>query len=228
MLGIQRRRRRAGFTLIEVMAVTGLMAGLHSQGNYQYALSKANEIKGLQQLRQLYMLIQMQAMTEGFPKAAFYPKGDPKQDPQSIVRLVSGAPPQLFISPFAPEALRQKGLAYAWNNTVNGKPAGSLPGNTWLLIDLAAFIADPDVPRPRKYLVLYANGKVDAVTSPPPDIIKAVKAAYAKRKKEEADGKKKPSTNQSRRDDKKGVPKGINKRIPRIGNLPIPPAVPGL
>jgi len=228
MLGIPRRRRRAGFTLIEVMAVTGLMAGLHSQGNYQYALSKANEIKGLQQLRQLYMLIQMQAMTGGFPKAAFYPKDDPTKDPKSIVRLVSGAPPQLFVSPFAPEALRQKGLTYAWNDTVNGKPAGSLPGNTWLLIDLAAFIADPNVPRPRKYLVLYANGKVDAVTAPPPDIIRAVKAAHAKLKKDKAGGKKKPSTNQPRKDDKTGVPKGLNKRIPGIGNLPIPPAVPGL
>lgn len=228
MLGIPRRRRRAGFTLIEVMAVTGLMAGLHSQGNYQYALSKANEIKGLQQLRQLYMLIQMQAMTGGFPKAAFYPKGDPLKDPTSIVRLVPSAPKELFLSPFAPEALRRKGLAYAWNDTLSGKPAGSAPGSTWMLIDLAAFIADPNVPRPRKYLVLYCNGKVDAVTTPPADIIRAVKAAHAKLKKDKAGGKKKPPTSPPKKDDKTGVPKGLNKRIPGIGNLPIPPAVPGL
>jgi len=228
MLGIRRQRRRAGFTLVEVMAVTGIMAGLHGQGNYQYAISKANEVRGLQQLRQLYMLIQMQALTGTFPKAAFYPKDDPLKDPTSIVRLVPSAPKELFLPPFAPEALRQKGLTYAWNDSLSGKPADSAPGNTWMLIDLAAFIADPSVPRPHKYLVLYANGKVEAVTTPPPDIINAVKAAHAKLKKDKPASDTKPSTQPPKKDDKTGVPKGLNKRIPGIGNLPIPPAVPGL
>ncbi|MFC1806421.1 Tfp pilus assembly protein FimT/FimU [Planctomycetota bacterium] len=230
MLMSRLRRTRGGFTLVEVLAVTGIMAGLHSGGNYRYGISKANEIRGLQQLRQLYMLIQMQAMTSGFPKAAFYPKGDPLKDPTSIVRLVPGAPKELFLSPFAPEPLRQKGLTYAWNDTISGRPAGSLPGNTWMLIDLAAFIADPNVPRPRKFFVLYANGKVDAVTHPPPDIIKAVKAARAKAAKAKPSSKTKGSKSSKKTSsrDKKGVPKGLNKRIPGIGNLPIPPAVPGL
>lgn len=225
MLTSRTRRRGAGFTLIEVMAVTGLMAGLHSQGNYQYALSKANEIKGLQQLRQLHLLLQMQAMTGGLPRAAFYPKGDPLKDPKSIVRLVQGAPPQLFVSPFAPQALKRRGLTYAWNDTVNGKHLSAVPGNTWLLIDLAAFIADPRVPRPRKYLVLYASGRTQAVTTPPPDILKAVQAARAKAKKKAKESSKpKKSSAKPRR----SVPKAANKRIPRIGTIPLPPSLPGL
>jgi len=222
------RRRQAGFTLIEVLAVTGLMAGLHSQGNYQYAISKANEIKGLSNLRQLHLLLRMQCISGGLPRAAFYPKGDPKKDPKSIVRLVPGAPPQLFISPFAPEPLRQKGLTYAWNDKVNGRGIDAVPGNTWLMIDLAAFIADPNLPKPRKYLVLYANGKAEAVVNPPPDILKAVRAARAKGRKNRPSSKKKGPKKTSSRDKNSGVPKGLNKRIPSIGNLPIPPAVPGL
>ena len=226
MLGSKSRRRRAGFTLVEVLVVTGLMSGLHSGGNYRYAVSKANEIRGLSNLRQLHLLLQMQCMTGGLPRADFYPKGDPTKDPKSIVRLVQGAVPQLFISPFAPEPLRQKGLTYAWNDTVNGKPISSVPRNTWLLIDLAAFIADPNVPRPTKYLVLYASGKTEAVTAPPPDIIKAVRAARVKAAKDRPATRKAPSPKPSAK--KGALPKGLNKRIPGIGNLPIPPAVPGL
>jgi hypothetical protein len=226
MLQARARRKPLGFTLIEVMAVTGLMAGLHSQGNYQYGISKANEISGLNNLRQLSLLLRMQCLSGRLPNAAFYPEGDPKKDPKSIVRLIQGAPPQMFISPFAPEGLRQKGLTYAWNDRVNGKQLSALPGNTWLLIDLAAFIADPSVPRPTKYLILYASGKTEAVSTPPPDIVRAVRAARAKGKKGKSSPKKRSAKQSSA---KKGdVPKGLNKRIPGIGNLPIPPAVPGL
>ena len=226
MLASRARRRSIGFTLIEVLAVTGIMSGLHSQGNYRYGVTKANEIKGLHNLRQLHLLLRMQTMTGGLPKAAFYPKGDPKTDPKSIVRLIQGAPPQMFLSPFAPEALRQKGLTYAWNDKVNGKGLDQVPGNTWLMIDLAAFIATPDVPRPKKYLILYANGRAAAVTTLPPDIMRAIKAAHAK--KSGKDGSTKQEPKKSTRDEKTGVPKGLNKRIPRIPNLPIPPNVPGL
>ena len=226
MLSSRRRRRPLGFTLVEVLAVTGIMSGLYSQGNYRYGISKANEVKGLHNLRQLHLLLRMQTMTGGLPDAAFYPKGDPKTDAKSIVRLIQGAPPEMFLSPFAPEALRQKGLTYAWNDKVNGKGLDQVPGSTWLMIDLAAFIADPDVPRPQKYLILYANGRAAAATTLPPDIIKAIKAAHAEKSGKRASTKQAPEP--SSRDERTGVPKGLNRRIPRIPNLPIPPAVPGL
>ncbi|NQT86833.1 hypothetical protein HQ560_08725 [bacterium] len=177
------RRRSAGFTLIEILAVTGIMSGLQgqSQGNWRYGISKANEIKGLHNLKQIHLLIQMQAMTGRLPSAAFYPQGDPKKDPKSIVRLVQGAPPELFISPFAPPALQQKGLTFAWNDKVNGKGLDSV-SREWLLVDLAAFIADPKIPKPKKYLILYGDGRAIASTTLPPGIAKAVKEAETKKK----------------------------------------------
>ena len=173
-------RRSLGFTLIEVMAVSGIMSSLASQGGYHYAIDKANEVKGVNNLKQIYMLIQAQAMGEGMPAAAFYPKGDPKKDPQSILRLLQGASPELFVSPFAAEGLKQKGLTFVWNDTVNGKDPGLLKQDTWLLIDLAAFSADPSVPKPKKYLVLYADGRSLAIDTLPADIDKAVKEAQGK------------------------------------------------
>jgi hypothetical protein len=181
MLRARSRRKSLGITLIEVMTATSIMAGLQAQsgGNLRYAVSQAREVRGISNLRQIYQLLLIQSMTGRLPKAAFYPKDDPLKDPKSIVNKIQGAPKEMFISPFAPEPLRKKGLTYAWNDTVNGKTLDSVGGNTWLLIDLAAFIADPKVDRPRKYLVLYANGAAKAVRQPPADIVKAVKKARA-------------------------------------------------
>jgi len=173
------RRRAAAFTLVEVMVVSGIMSSLYSQSNYTYGISKANEIKGVHNLQQIYTLLNVQCIAGGLPRAAFYPKGDPLKDPKSIVRLISGAPPELFVSPFAPDPLQKKGLTYVWNDKMNGRDIDSA-SNTWLLIDAAAFIADPKVPKPRKYLILYGSGKAIATSTLPPDIVKAVAKARAK------------------------------------------------
>jgi len=182
MLKPRSRRKPLGFGLIEVLAVTGIMTGLNSQSNFRYAINMANEVKGINNLKQIYLLLQTQCMMGGLPNAAFYPKGDPKKDPKSIVRLVQGAPPQLFVSPFAPPALQEKGLTFAWNDAVNGKDFDAVR-NAWLLVDVAAFIADPNVAKPTKYLILYANGKAEAVSTLPPDIVKAVQEAEARKTK---------------------------------------------
>ncbi len=190
MMRFRSRRRLLAFALIEVMAATAIMSSLQSQGGaYRYAVTMANELNGVNNLRQVHMLLQIEGR---LPKAAFYPKGNPKKDPKSIVRLIKGAPPQLFISPFAPEALKKKGLTYAWNDTVHRKDPSRLPRKTWLLIDLPAFIADPKIPKPTRYLVLYADGTAAAIDRPPSDIVKAVKAAQAK-VKAKAGGQRKGS-----------------------------------
>ena len=177
---VTRRKRALGFTIVEVLAVTGLIAGLHSQGNYGYAINQANEVKGINNLKQIHILLMAQTITAKLPDAAFYPKDDPTKDPKSILRLIQGAPPELFVSPFAPAALKQKGLTFAWNDAVNGKDLDALPRNTWLLVDLAAFIADPKIPKPGTYLILYADGRAVAADTLPPDIVNAVKEAQAK------------------------------------------------
>lgn len=177
-----RMKRMLGFTLIEVMAVSGIMTSMHSQGNYQYIMDRAREVSALNNLRQIHMLLQAQTMGGGLPTADFYPKGDPLTDPKSIVKQIQGAPKELFLSPFSPEGFRRMGLTYAWNDTVNGKEMDLLPKGTWLLIDVSAFIADPQVPKPPKYLVLYADGRAESVTEPPADIVKMVKDAQEKLK----------------------------------------------
>ncbi len=186
MLKPRSRRKAVGVTLVEILPVTSILSGLNSQSNFRYALHKANEVSGLNNLRQLYLLLQTQCIAGALPSAAFYPQGDPRKDPKSIVRLIPGAPPQLFVSPFAPDALREKGLTYAWNTAVNGKTLDVVTGGTWLLIDVTAFIADPRIPKPGKYLVLYADGRAEAVSEPPADIVKQVQEAEAKLKPKEA------------------------------------------
>ncbi len=176
------RRKLLGFGLVEVMAVSAIMTSLSSQGGYQYAINAANETKGVSNLKQIYQLILMEEMGGGLPKAAFYPEGDPKKDAKSILTLLPGAESALFVSPFAPEGLKSKGLTFAWNDAVNGKALDSLPKDTWLLVDLAAFIADPSVPKPTRYLILYADGRALTVADLPGDIKKAVAEAQAKQK----------------------------------------------
>ncbi len=182
-----RRRRSLAFTLVEVLAVGAIMSGAHSQGNYTYGLNRANELKGVHNLKQIHLVLRMESMMKGkLPSAVFFPKGDPKKDPKSITRLLKDVPQQMFASPFAPAALKKRGLTFAWNDSVNGKSLDRLPKKTWLLIDIAAFITDPKVPKPRSYMILYADGTAKAVATLPPDIVKAVKTAQAKGKQAES------------------------------------------
>jgi hypothetical protein len=46
------------------------MSGLSSQPSYRYAISKANEIKGLHNLRQIHTVLQAQCITGGYPETA--------------------------------------------------------------------------------------------------------------------------------------------------------------
>lgn len=186
------RRNLVAFALIEVMAVSGIMSTMASQsaGGYRYAIDAARKTQGVSNLKQIYMMIQAECVGGGLPNAAFYPKGDPMKDPSSIAVILKG-PREMWMSPFAPEAFKSKGLTFVWNDNVNGKDIGNVPKDTWLLIDMAAFITDPNVPKPPKYLILYADGRADAVAEVPYDIKKVVQEAEAKHKSP-IQGKPKP------------------------------------
>ena len=230
MLRPRSRRKPLGFTLLEVLTVAGIMSGLNNQSNFQYAINQANEVKGISNLRQIYLLLETQCISDALPRAAFFPQGDPKKDPKSIMRLISGAPPQLFVSPFAPPALQDKGLSFAWNTALNGRTFDAVPRTTWVLIDVTAFITDPNVPKPHKYLVLYADGRAEAVGQPPGDIVEAVKQAQEKAKKGEAapnKGSSAPKPVVPR--DPKAVASSVQGiRLPGGQTVAVPPSLPGL
>jgi hypothetical protein len=85
------------------------------------------------------------------------------------------------------------------------------------------------VPKPDKYLVLYADGRAEAVTEAPPDIVKAVQEAEAKKKqgepKKDAPKAKAPAKPVS---SKSTLPKVPIPRLPGGQVVPLPPALPGI
>ena len=175
MISLQRhkRSRRSGFTLIEVMAATTIMAGMQSS-NYQGVMDRTRALKCQQQLRQVGMVL----MTTGaLPKAAFYPTGDPKTDPKSIRVLLKGkVPEQMLVCPTAPAAMARTGLTFLWNDKLNGKNM-MMAGRTWVLIEMNCLAPNPVAPHSGKYHVLYTDGSVKSVDKPPREIQEAIALA---------------------------------------------------
>lgn len=172
-----RRERRAGFSLVEVTVVTGILATLAGQSGsaYMQAKNKASADQCLNNLKQLHMAILMVAdENEGrLPKAWFFPwkgsqtdsgwKLDPS-DPYNIANIVAGrnsSVRQLFICPGAPEPWQKLGITYVYNDTLGGRMLDSLPNPSavWLLMD-ANVINLEKFPAPHLdgYNVLYCDG----------------------------------------------------------------------
>jgi len=164
-------------SLAEVMVVVGIVSGLSSTTDFRGAQLQANSVACTQQLRAVATALQMFANAEGkLPDAAFYPKGDPKTDPKSIVVLLKGyVDPKGFICPSAPESLKQKGLTFVWNQAASGKDPAALDPKTWLMIEINAVSAKFPPPHLGKYHVLCADFNVREVDKVPEDLAKLVK-----------------------------------------------------
>lgn len=172
-------------TLTEVMIAVSIMTGL-SSNQFTMVRSAGAKTTCLQQLKAIATGLQLYTMTNGkYPDAVFYPKGDPKKDPKSILVLLKGnVNPRAFVCPSAPPALKQKGLTFVWNTKASGKSVGSIPGNTWLLIEINA--VDPSKPAPHsgKYHIVCANGSVKEVDKIPDDLRETLKKLKKKEKAE--------------------------------------------
>jgi len=168
-----KRSRRRGFTLIEVMTVTTIMAGMQTS-SYQGVTDRARALKCQQHLRQVGMVL----MTTGaLPKAAFYPTGDPKTDPKSIRVLLKGTvPEEMLVCPTAPDAMARKGLTFLWNDKLNGKNM-MMAGRAWVLIEMNCLAPNPVAPHSGKYHVLYTDSSVKSVDKPPREILEAIALA---------------------------------------------------
>lgn len=193
MMLTRRRGRQHGVTLVEVLMVSSFMSGLGG-GAYQGALDGARRDVCLNNLKQLGLAIQMFAMDhdDKLPVAAFYPQKDPKNNPQSIrVKLWSYVKSDpIFQCPAAPDVLNsQGGLAYVWNDALNGMLQDQIPNpsQVWMMTDMATTLTalPADVakqksinakvvppPHVNGYNILYADGHVK--WSPTPPVIKPV------------------------------------------------------
>lgn len=158
------RARRAGFTAVEILAVTGILTGLGG-GAFVGNTSQAHQTACQQQLRQIGMAIQMMTMTgEPLPKAWFYPPDrHQNRETYNIVRLMSShVPANLFVCPAAPQEINRRGIAYVYNSRVGGRTLDSIgnPSRTWLLMDINV-VSDQVPPAHRGGCnVLFADGSV--------------------------------------------------------------------
>lgn len=179
MLGMRRRGRRAGVTLVELMTVTGIMATLagQSSGAFMQARNQALGVQCGQQLRQLYLAVQMATdQNDGrLPVAWFFPWNmtatgqlDPT-DQYNIVNIVAGRDGslrRLFVCPAAPQMWQRLGLTYVYNDAIGGQLLDNLPNpsTTWLMMD-ANVMDQTRFPAPHvgTYNVLFCDGHVKAI-----------------------------------------------------------------
>lgn len=179
MLRMRRRGWRAGVTMVELMAVTGIMSTLAGQSGSAF-MQVRNQALGTQcghQLRSIHLAIQMATdQNDGrLPVAWFFPwkmtatgQLDPT-DQYNIVNIVAGRDAgtrRLFVCPAAPEPWQKLGLTYVYNDAIGGRLLDNLPNPsmTWLMMD--ANVMDParfPTPHVGTYNVLFADGHVKAI-----------------------------------------------------------------
>ena len=167
-------RRLRAVTGAELLIVTGLITGMVAGSNYRQAMDRAREAVMKNNLRQFYMLVQMDGR---LPEAAFYPK-DPKKDRDSLLKKMPQAAGLLSV-PHHPDKLRKAGLSYLYNDELAGKPLGRIDnaGKTWLLME--ATILDPDLrdQRGARFMVLFADGSTGIVDGLPKDLARKLEEA---------------------------------------------------
>lgn len=192
-----KRRRLAGFTLVELMAVAAICSAIPS-GKYIQVKQRATQSACQHNLRQAGLLITQYHLEHGhYPKAAFFPK-DPLQGSDSIRVLVEGkaARPQrtrlpggvggqggalgmiatksVWVCPALPDALRNKGLTFVYNDDIAGKRTVPNPSKTWVLIEMTCVSEKVPPPHPKGFNILFADGHVINTKHLP----KKIKAAH--------------------------------------------------
>jgi prepilin-type processing-associated H-X9-DG protein len=179
----KRFTKRAAFTLLEVMVVTTIMT---SQANNYGEVKRIAYQKSCQNnLRQIYMGLQMYEMTNGaLPKAKFYPK-DPRHGRKSIVTMIGPGYEQMFVCPVFPDEIKNKGLTYVYNDEVGGQTLDQLPRDTWIMTEMNAVSDKVPMPHPGGFHILYADGQIK-VTKERPKVFVELQEKIEAREKEKA------------------------------------------
>ncbi len=155
-----RLRKCAAFTLLEVIIVTGII--MSQANNYGDVRRLAYQKSCQNNLRQIYMGLQMYEITNGaLPKAKFYPKS-PKHGGHSIVKIMGRAYAEMFVCPVFPSKIKETGLTYLYNDKMGGKSIDQVQnaGKAWLLTEMNAVSDKVPMPHPGGFHTLYADGRV--------------------------------------------------------------------
>lgn len=157
----RRWRNTAGFTLVEVLAVTAIITSLASKDSFSRAKQKTYEIECQSNLRQIYTFLQMYVQENGhYPRASFYPKDI--NGPRSIKTMLEGVPAEMWLCPGLPDSLRNNGLNFVYNDQLAGKSDGGI-GNAakkWVLIEFSSCSNHVPTAHPAGYNILFADGHI--------------------------------------------------------------------
>ncbi len=148
---------RRGFTLGEILIVSTLVTSI-SITTY-HAIRKGKESQCLNNLRQIYMAVNMFTMDHGcLPSAKFFPSSP--SDPKGIHNILKpyGVRKNILFCPSLPRQLNKYGTNYIWNDNVNDKNPDSLPSSTWLMTEMTAVSKRIPPPHGRGFGILYIDG----------------------------------------------------------------------
>jgi prepilin-type processing-associated H-X9-DG protein len=149
------------------MVVTGIM--MSQANNYGQVKDLAYQKSCENNLRQVYMGLSMYDMTNGsLPEAKFFAE-NPRKDPKSLYNMLDASYQALLVCPVFPQALKQKGCTYLFNDTLGGQSLSSIsdPRTTWLMTELNAVSDKIKMPHPGGFNILYADGHIEATKTLP-------------------------------------------------------------
>ncbi len=166
------------FTLTELLAVTAIVTSIPA-GAYLKVKQKGLETECMNNMRQVgQAIVAFQLESGEYPKAAFFPE-KPKEDKNSI-RVVLGDAlgngDKVWICPAMPDAMKDKGLTWVYNDTLSGKKTVKDPEKTWILIEFNCVSKKAPAPHPGGFNIVYADGHVETTHQLPEDITKSQQA----------------------------------------------------
>lgn len=154
-------RLRRIILLIGAMTVLMILLAL--------AMKKGNAaVECSYNLKRIYQALDLYEMHNGaLPVMAFYPD-EPFSDPASIrvVLETYGPEESTWTCPAIHPLIRQTGLSYIWNTSLNGASLRNREGRIWMLMELNAMSRDVDRPHFGSCNVLFTDGSVERIRFP--------------------------------------------------------------
>ncbi|HBC88008.1 MAG TPA: hypothetical protein DCZ94_13740 [Lentisphaeria bacterium] len=165
------------FTLTELLAVTAIVTSIPA-GAYLKVKQKGLEVECMNNMRQVgQAIVAFQLESGEYPKAAFFPE-KPKTDKNSIRVILGdalGSGDKVWICPAMPDAMKEKGLTWVYNDTIAGKATIKDPDKTWILIEFTCvsnISKKTPSAHPGGFNIVYADGHVETMKVLPEDITK--------------------------------------------------------